>query len=54
MFLLRFCLGHVVTLLSLAVPARAGAVIDACGGVDPDSNVGIAFSGLRDCIISGG
>ncbi len=47
MFLLRFSLGHVFTLFGFAVPARAGAVIDTRCGVDPDSDVGIAFSGLH-------
>ena len=47
MFLLRFSLGHVFTLFGVAVPARAGAVIDARGGIHPDSYVGIAFSGLH-------
>jgi hypothetical protein len=48
MFLLCFRLGHVFTLPGVAVPARAGTVIDACSGIHPDPNVGIAFSGLRD------
>jgi hypothetical protein len=48
MFLLRLSLSHVFALPGVAVPARAGTVIDACSGVHPDSHVGIAFSGLRD------
>ena len=47
MFLLRFSLGHVFTLFGVAVPARARAVVDARSSVDPDFDVGIAFSGLH-------
>lgn len=53
MFLLRFSLGHVFTLLGVAVPARSGAVVHARSGIHPDSDVRITFSGLRDCIASG-
>ena len=45
-FLLRFGLGHVFAVFGLAVPARAGTVVNAGSCIDPHPYIGIALVGI--------